>query len=424
MPRLTADAIKQGLLHPDADVRFAALHHFADAHSPDASVMPVVIDALEKYGRHGTFQFLHLITDLAQSEATVAWAVKELTRHARTEGERDYLGVLARLLSNAEPRLVRPHSDTLQALQVAPAFGPEFRTRLARRIQYLSEDGDALWRELVAICEGGQNKQYVKDVRWTDGLDIVEELARHGEQHADRVMDLLKLKIESYEGNPHAWMEPLAVRLAGELRHEPAIPLIVAKLHEDGDVLSEQCKDALVKIGTDAVVEAVRDAYPTAEWHFRLYANAVFGGIPSDLAVQTGIKLLETEEDLDLENFLAQALVEQFSTEGNEAAYRVLRSDPDLRDLRDKLVTACTLMGQEFPELEGWRKEMRDEKQRKPFMFGGPVARPPVARIPAVPKPASPVPQARQKVGRNDPCPCGSGKKFKKCCMPKSGSDL
>ncbi|MDR2728842.1 MAG: SEC-C domain-containing protein [Chitinispirillales bacterium] len=20
-------------------------------------------------------------------------------------------------------------------------------------------------------------------------------------------------------------------------------------------------------------------------------------------------------------------------------------------------------------------------------------------------------------VGRNDPCPCGSGKKFKKCCM-------
>ena len=22
------------------------------------------------------------------------------------------------------------------------------------------------------------------------------------------------------------------------------------------------------------------------------------------------------------------------------------------------------------------------------------------------------------KVGRNDPCPCGSGKKYKKCCMP------
>ena len=24
-----------------------------------------------------------------------------------------------------------------------------------------------------------------------------------------------------------------------------------------------------------------------------------------------------------------------------------------------------------------------------------------------------------EKVGRNDPCPCGSGKKFKKCCEEK-----
>jgi len=29
------------------------------------------------------------------------------------------------------------------------------------------------------------------------------------------------------------------------------------------------------------------------------------------------------------------------------------------------------------------------------------------------------VPQAQEKVGRNDPCPCGSKKKYKKCCMNK-----
>ena len=27
--------------------------------------------------------------------------------------------------------------------------------------------------------------------------------------------------------------------------------------------------------------------------------------------------------------------------------------------------------------------------------------------------------QADAKVGRNDPCPCGSGKKYKKCCGAK-----
>jgi uncharacterized protein YecA (UPF0149 family) len=29
---------------------------------------------------------------------------------------------------------------------------------------------------------------------------------------------------------------------------------------------------------------------------------------------------------------------------------------------------------------------------------------------------AAPVRRDTPKVGRNDPCPCGSGKKYKKCC--------
>jgi len=27
-----------------------------------------------------------------------------------------------------------------------------------------------------------------------------------------------------------------------------------------------------------------------------------------------------------------------------------------------------------------------------------------------------------KKIGRNDPCPCNSGKKYKKCCMGKEKS--
>jgi uncharacterized protein YecA (UPF0149 family) len=30
--------------------------------------------------------------------------------------------------------------------------------------------------------------------------------------------------------------------------------------------------------------------------------------------------------------------------------------------------------------------------------------------------PAMPVVRGHRKVGRNDPCPCGSGKKYKRCC--------
>ena len=33
-----------------------------------------------------------------------------------------------------------------------------------------------------------------------------------------------------------------------------------------------------------------------------------------------------------------------------------------------------------------------------------------------VPEKGQPIRREQPKVGRNDPCPCGSGKKFKKCC--------
>lgn len=28
------------------------------------------------------------------------------------------------------------------------------------------------------------------------------------------------------------------------------------------------------------------------------------------------------------------------------------------------------------------------------------------------------------KIGRNDPCPCGSGKKYKQCCLLKAGASM
>jgi hypothetical protein len=44
----------------------------------------------------------------------------------------------------------------------------------------------------------------------------------------------------------------------------------------------------------------------------------------------------------------------------------------------------------------------------------GPSAWETAARV----QPTSPSVLSREKVGRNDPCPCGSGKKYKKCCLP------
>jgi preprotein translocase subunit SecA len=47
-------------------------------------------------------------------------------------------------------------------------------------------------------------------------------------------------------------------------------------------------------------------------------------------------------------------------------------------------------------------------------------APPPGMAVPQGPKPAVPIRRDTPKVGRNDPCPCGSGRKYKKCCGAES----
>ncbi len=59
--------------------------------------------------------------------------------------------------------------------------------------------------------------------------------------------------------------------------------------------------------------------------------------------------------------------------------------------------------------------ELKRVEVAKPIMAG------PVSGGQPIPK--KPVVNSNKKVGRNDPCPCGSGKKYKKCCGVNSGSD-
>ena len=70
-----------------------------------------------------------------------------------------------------------------------------------------------------------------------------------------RILDLLAKEVKDFETDPMTWMEIFLVELAGEMRLERAIPLIVKKLHECGEILSEQCDEALGKI------EATFDKY-------------------------------------------------------------------------------------------------------------------------------------------------------------------
>ncbi len=232
--RLPEDKIKEAILHPNADIRERAVRYFADAYSDDTTIAPLVIQAVERYGREVAYPLVGSSTDLAHTEETISWVVDELNREDANTYE-NYTYNLMRVLRHADPRLL-VHRDS-QIIE-AQHFDASLRDTFLERLELLSWDEAACWRELEAICEAGKDKDDIKDVNLGRARRILEVLARiDTPQREERIRSVLAEKIESYDNNLMKWMELLLVELTGLIRLESVVPLIVKKLHEDDDLL-------------------------------------------------------------------------------------------------------------------------------------------------------------------------------------------
>jgi hypothetical protein len=171
--------------------------------------------------------------------------------------------------------------------------------------------------------------------------------------------------------------------------------------------------------------------------------------IHSDLAVETCLKLLLHERDQNIRRELAHAMLSQFAQEAIEVARQVLvgrKLDFEGTGLRNYLLETCAITGERFPEYDEWlvaeAAEKEEHRRRFKALEGDPVGlmkfalekltgekvpdQPRAKPSPPAIRSASPLalqqtPAPKQKIGRNDTCPCGSGKKFKNCCMKKGG---
>ena len=439
--RLPENKIKQAILHPDIEIRSRATSYFAKSFSSDLSIMPLVIKAVETHGRGSdAYRLIGLARDLPQTEDTIAWVIDELNDQDCGKYE-NYAYNLSMVLVAADPALLlRRESDILEARH----FLADLRTPFTQRLQMLSWDEATCWQKLEEFCEEGKHKRYSNEVDLGYANLIVEALARWGQECEPKVRELLAIKLDDYRNHPMRWMEPLVIGLAGKAHLESTVPLIVAKLHEDGDLLNEECQEALSRIGTPGVLHAIARDFPTAEEHFRIYAAGPLENIHSDLAVNTCLRLFDQEKDEHIRRRLADALLSQFAQEAIEITRQMLvgeELDFETTDLRNRLLETCTLMGERFPEYEQWlaaEETERAEHRKRVKEFAddpagllkfalekltGKNASDVLKAEPLLPS-ASPLAltqrlESKQKVGRNDPCPCGSGKKFKKCCMGK-----
>lgn len=421
--RLSADQVKHAILGPDRDVREAAIYYFAQSYSLDPSIMPLAIQAIEQHGWKGAFEFYSFMRDLAQTDETVLWLVGQVKKCGEPNEEFGYVNAIRSALIHADADLLKHHDSKVLAID---ELDEKTKGTVRERIRLASQSAEELWHQLQDFCERSDNLDKVPDdLDLAD--DLVEALGRHPEFSASKVMSILN----GETGDSENWLELSMVRLAGELRLQEAIPHIVVLLSDADYLICEEGHRALVKIGGDKVVEELARGYLTGNADLQSSAACIFEDIHTDLSVDTCRRLFETEKDHCLRCRLLQSMLMNFSTDGIEPARQFILEtplDPEVLEVRHDLLTACKVLGESFPELEAWTVDAKNDTEfRKNWYRKNPLM-PSLDEIDLdddeelddfAPVQSAMVREVR--IGRNDPCPCGSGKKFKKCCL-KNGS--
>jgi len=219
-------------------------------------------------------------------------------------------------------------------------------------------------------------------------------------------------------GDPRGWTRLHALRVlsrmgeAGQIGIEPLLPL----LNSEDDFLREDVPFYYAAMGEPAVKHLSRAlADHTADTYYRAGAGEGLAEIGEKhpglrrQIVSTLERALQQEHDDDaLAGFLVINLCDLKAVESMpviEQAYEADRVDDtivSLAEVQEHLGFEVTAAPPQWtygpgeprridPDLETLPDEDEDETVQQPYI-------------------------APEKIGRNDPCPCGSGKKYKKCC--------
>lgn len=430
--RLATDELKQAILHADQAVRQAIVFYFAHSFTPDATILPLVIEVIERYGRAEAFSFYTFMENLPLSDDTLPWLLSELSKG--DEGVDGYFKCLLSCLLSADPAVLERHEETIMESEW---LSDEDRDALAERIWFRTRSPQELWQDLEEFCETQANETDVAKVDLGFANRLVSALADYRDEFAERLLDLLRADIDDYTDNPMIWMEPLAVRLAGEMRLEATTPLIVDKLlGVNDDYLHEECQRALIRIGTDDVVESLAAKFISADSLSQFPVCHALELIHTDLSAATSLELVEHAEDTTIKALLIAAALLNFTTDAIEPARQFVLNtplDPDVIDVRSNLLIASDVLGVDFPEREEWREARQGDQEFRRKWYAehyGSLAgwtddelddELDDEYLDEMPIGSSMTIQNEQpKIGRNDPCPCGSGKKYKQCCLKKA----
>ena len=416
---LPPERVKPLLLHEDPYVRDLAAEYFAGCWSQDPDLVPMILEAHRRLGPTRYFKGLDSCSRFALTPQSLDEVLEFLAGATDDRTIRD----LNRAIVLAPVELLTAREEALRA---NPRFDGDLWPRIERRREWAGWSAEALWTELQDFARRSADAHDTGGLDLTYSADLTEALGRRDVPDGDTIIHLLRSR-EVEE----SWLEIFLIDLAGQRRLRAAVPALVDKFRVDTDYMLEQAVEALARIGDPEASRLIRLAWPEAPEHFRYYTPSVLGQIKDPDSEEALLALVEVEADLTIRTSLCMGLCELFSERGVEAVRRVIATGYDTfyTSLEEELLPVVTALEIEIPEAESWRQERErqwrqfqrrlaemQEWERRDQARPSRASDAPGRSAAEMPAPVETIRRAEPKVGRNEPCPCGSGKKFKKCC--------
>lgn len=359
--RLPESKIKAAIQHPEEEVRLTALRYFTDSLNNDASVMPLVIKAVETFGIDSAFRILRDAERLPQTESTIDWLIDQLHRSDLDLASIDndnYRFAVALVLCDAEPSLIAHREPEIRK---APLFPRELDKWISETVLAASWNWEVAWKKFLECADklSRKRKWSPTDHRRLHHLNGL--LARHRDGEA-QLLALLRREKHGLDPELAEWIDSHVVKLAGLMRLDAAIPFLIERSHLAEDDIADECGDALGSIGTDAVVEAITSDWECGDFNFRTIMCSALERIHTDQCAKACLEFLCDEQDGEVQLELGHALLAHFEFDGVDLVQQLVEGGgddlrPDERDLRSRLVAAATIMGTPFSQYEEWHDE-------------------------------------------------------------------
>ncbi len=404
------------LAHPEKPIREELLHYFDDRPDTTAEHAGKIIDALEAYGPEA-YAYQHLCyripLDAASGNRLLA-LLNDWTEPSAQDSRARYLTwIVESIGADAEFAATLANIEetypALSHVQILPSR-VRFREAVVERLAVTSLPETEAWERFEALV------RKMVDCTEFPGAEVsaASRLLRHLVRIADR--DLLIRTAEAWlepgvadgSGGEGDWKTGLGVYLAEHLQARQFVPRLLALFGEDWDWMNESIQSALVAMNhRDACADIA------AEWadlpdHGRLYAARAFAALHFPDFADFYIETMDGETEWEpVRNDFAVALAHLATEDSLERALDFYDEDPDDPE-REQIVSVLhahyTLRDIAHPARQRIREHAEERQQQDDSIMRMIGASEPPVKVP--PKP-----------GRNDPCPCGSGKKYKKCCL-------